>query len=402
MVRFRYQARNLDGELISGEVAAENVQNAITLLEGKGWIIQSIGLAAPELTAPSFESTNSVDVSPCRQRIEQEVLQMHIGRVLKSGKVIVPALRAFIEELPLGRRRRQINSVCQILEQEDATEASRAVASLPDYWIPLLGAVASANDPARVIREFLDESQRSERLRRQWRVALAYPLIISCVSALVMTFFSFLVIPVFRDIFYDFDVHLPAVTTAVLALADSITSGRVVVWLAVLAAIVVLALKARHWLPKPLRAWFGDRFPWPFGRSAAMARFSRFMADLIEAGLSIPDSLRVAGFTTYGRLRRAAWRLADAIESKADRSLPKSCQHMTATMLYALQSDLATTSCIRLLRGISSNYADRAQSRLSWTCGIIEPIIICLIGIFVGGIVVALFLPLVNLVSSLT
>ena len=54
----------------------------------------------------------------------------------------------------------------------------------------------------------------------------------------------------------------------------------------------------------------------PFGRRTAVARFARFMADLLEAGVSVPDALRIAGFTVnQSRMQRAAWRLANDIES---------------------------------------------------------------------------------------
>ena len=71
--------------------------------------------------------------------------------------------------------------------------------SLPGYWIPLLGAATASRDPGRILREFLRESQQAEDLRRQWRLTLAYPLLLLILAAVVIVAFSFLVIPIFRD-----------------------------------------------------------------------------------------------------------------------------------------------------------------------------------------------------------
>jgi type IV pilus assembly protein PilC len=402
MAQFRYQALDVEGRSLSGEIAADNVQQAISILEAKNLTIQSIGLQSLEpAESPILHTDLQSETDASLDSVDQVILQPQVNRVLEKGKALIPALWAIREETPPGRHRRQIDAVCQVLEQGDANVAIQAIRSSPDYWIPLLGAALSCDDSGRVLGEFLDESQLAEQLSRQWRRALIYPLIVMCLIGFVLTVFSLLIVPVFRGIFYDFEVKIPSLTMLVLTVAESIQNGSVLIFLVLFAVVIAIALNARRWMPESLRNWLGDYLPWPFGRSTSLARFTRFTADLLEAGMSIPDSLQIAGTLINGRVGRAAQRLANAVKSGGKQWLAPR-KPMTTTILYALQSEIPTKSRVDLLREISLIYADRARSQLSWTRAIVEPVSIALIGVLVGGVVIALFLPLVVLVESLT
>jgi type II secretory pathway component PulF len=147
--------------------------------------------------------------------------------------------------------------------------------------------------------------------------------------------------------------------------------------------------------------WFGDHVGVRFGRATAIARFAQFTADLLEADLTPPNAVRLAGIAAGSPpLRRAAWRAARDLESGGDVARPANRNLLTATVLHALAGP-QHASRIRLLREICAAYAERARVRLSWTHGIIEPLAILAIGLIVGLTVLALFLPLVSLIQGL-
>ena len=400
MTNFRYQALNAEQQLVTGELQADTVQQAVADLEARGLTVQSIGTASSVSAVPAADA-DSGDVTPSRD-VEQAVLQSHMGMVLERGRVITPALRAYAEEMPGGRRRRELIAVCDVLDLGDTADATKALTALPECWIPLLSAATLSRDPGRVLDEFLDESQRADDLRRQWWQTLSYPFLVGGLAFAVLAALSLFVIPIFRLMFEDFELELPALTKWMLTLSSWIASGWMVVTVLQVVVLGAILFGVRHFLPESARVWLRERFRLPWGRRTAIARFARFTADLLEAGLDIPDALRIAGFTTTRlRLRRAAWRLANELESgrggrEADR------RPLTSTVLYALQCEMPLASRIRLLKEISCCHAERVRLRLSWTRGIIEPVTILVIGIVVGGIVVALYLPLVKLVEGLT
>ena len=74
---------------------------------------------------------------------------------------------------------------------------------------------------------------------------------------------------------------------------------------------------------------------------------------------------------------------------------------LTSTVHYALAADMPTSARVHLLKEVSSCYADRTRNRLSWTRGIIEPIAISAVGLVVGFVVLALYVPLIDLINNL-
>ncbi len=400
MPNFRYKALNFDQQPVAGELQAETVQDAIAQLESRGLVLQSIGLAQPEPALGAIETPVAVPNS-ARTAVDQIVLRTHLDRVLKEGKAIVPALIAYSEEMPTGYRRRELQALIRVLEQGDAGEAEKVFAQLPEYWIPLLSAATASRDPGRVLEEFLKESQRAEELRRQWWLTISYPILIVGIAGTVLALLSVVVVPMFRSIFLEFAIELPAFTMLNLAVAGWIARAWPYLLIGFILLFGGLVFTSIRW---PLRSTgFARRLPTLFRRATAIARLSQFVADLLEAGLSVPESLRVAGFLTKGkRLRQAVWRLADQLQLNVSAAQHIGAPRGTATVFYALRSDMTMSSRVQLLREISQAHADRARLGLSWTRGFIEPLAILVVGFVVGGLVVALFLPLIKLVDGLS
>jgi type II secretory pathway component PulF len=408
MPLFYYEALDANGQLVGGDLEANDVQQAVGELHARGLSVQSIRMAthsSVEPTTPDTRSSNRARASAQRggEGVELAVLRSHMATILERGRAIAPALRAYAEEMPAGWQRRQLLAVCRILERGDPAEAAAALAELPECWIPLLSAATTSPDPGRVLREFLIESRRADELRQKWWLTLAYPLILTGLALAVMTALSIFVIPEFRTIFSDFGMQLPALTEFILNMASTLRTWGVL-FLGVLGALfVLLLLNANRLLPAAAFSWLGEWFRPPFTRRTAVARFARFTADLLEAGVSLPDSLRIAGFTVnQSRMQRAAWQLANDLELTGGVSQRADRRSVTSTVAFALAPDTPPASRIRLLREISDCHAERVRRGLSWTTGIIEPLAICAVGFVVGLTVVALFLPLVTLVEGLS
>ncbi|HMC11201.1 MAG TPA: type II secretion system F family protein, partial [Pirellulaceae bacterium] len=282
MPHFRYQALNAQEQIIASELEAPSVSQAIAQLEADGLTVQSIGYATPDARSTEIPPR---DVSPVAPGVEQAALERHLERVIERGRVLAPALYAYAAEMPSGRSRRQLGAVLRILDSGNAAAAATDLQKLPTYWIPLLSAAASSQDPGRILQEFLKESQRAEEFRRQWRQMLAYPLFVLGGAIAVMIFLSIVAIPSFRDIFSGFGLRLPGLTQFVLTLAAWIASGQILIPIVLLAAIAMLLVWATRLLPLAVRERLGDRFGTPLGRSTAIAQFSQFLADLLEAEL---------------------------------------------------------------------------------------------------------------------
>ena len=262
--------------------------------------------------------------------------------------------------------------------------------------------MSSSEDPARALKEFFAELQRSDELRVQWRRALTYPFICILITLAVLTLMSYIVVPSFRSMFFDFNIELPTITIVVLNVAAFLISPAALVLLWILAILAILIFTSRYWISATRRRAILNAIPTLFVSSATVARFTSFTADLIEAGVKHAAAIRIASYASSGnQSRRIAWQWANDLETHTPIPPSQIRRPITSTMAYAVQSDLPLKSQVRLLEKSRPVYAEHSRFCLSWTSGVVEPILMCMIGVVVGGVVLSLFWPLVKLVSPL-
>jgi type II secretory pathway component PulF len=395
MPHFNYQAVNAAGDPVTGRVEASNVQQAIADLHASGLEVHSIGVVSPTVDASGVPLPSSAH--------NEFDLTSHLQRVLGQAQAIVPALAAYAQELPFGRQRRELRRVCRVLERNDAAAATAALAELPEYWMPLLSAAASSNDPARVLNRFLDESHAALELHSQWRKSLTYPVVIAALSLGVLVALSAFVIPGFKDVFSDFDLRLPEVTILTLIVAGALTSGPVIVAVLLALALALLFALMPSLFPRTYGAKLADWWSGLWGGRPRVADFARFTADLLDAGLKLPEAVKIAGASTRRtRLESAAADLARDIETGHPYGPARYSAPLSSTVAFALGTQTSPESRSRLLKEISACHADRLRNRLSWSHGLLGPTAICIVGFLVGFVVLSLFLPLVDLINNLT
>jgi type II secretory pathway component PulF len=398
MPTFYYQARNNDNQPERGAIEASDLQDAIAQVVGRGWSLESIGTVAPASYAPepiepvSSESATNADVM-------RRVFRSHLENILHRARPIVPALKAFSDEPAAKRLRGELNRLISVIERGDSAQAEKEFVMLPDYWIPLISSAMTSDDPGRILQEYLKESQRSDEVRRQWQLTLAYPIVVGCLALIVMVFLSVFVVPIFRAIFSDFGLTLPGITLINLEITSWISHWWGYLTVAAVLLIGFAVILSFRSVGRVAHGIFGRLL---IGRNAAVARLSQLTADLLDAGISTPDALQVAGFLTPRKnYRQALWRLADEQKSNAGVAT-FSVPRRLATITFALRADLPSQSRVRLLREINEANLERSRRRLSWTRGLIEPVSIILIGLMVGVVVISLFLPLLRLINGLS
>jgi type II secretory pathway component PulF len=398
MSDFQFQAVDPQGQRVSGRLQASSVADALSQLEARGLVVQSIGYASPASTA----AQSFAEVEP-EHGAERAALRSYLDRVMERGQAMVAPLQAFAEEIPAGRSRRQLLRAIGILQRGDAAAAAADLKRLPEFWIPLLSAATASSDPGQILSQFLDEAQAAAELRRQWWRSLAYPLVVVLLCLAVLALLSIAVVPIFREMFTEFDLPLPAPTILVLTVSDWFASGWILLPVVAVVGALLLLGPFSGALPAGFRRLLDNLFGALLGRRVAVARLARFSADLMEAGLDTPFALRIAGHCTHSpRLQSAAWRLARDVERNEGLPLLGHSNPLTQTVVYALRFPMPDRARIRLLREVGLTYAQRASKLLSWTQGMFEPLAICVLGILVGFTVLALVLPLVRLIQGLS
>ncbi len=323
---------------------------------------------------------------------EQQALRRLIGRVLEIGNPLVPALSAYAQELPSGKRRLRLERLANQLEQGQD--------QIDDEWIPILIAGASSGDPSQFPSGIIDELQREGDLRGRFASALAYPLVMAAASLAILLFITVWIIPIFREMFLDFELQLPALTTLAINTSQTILNFGWVILIAVSLLGAILLFNSRF------RDWIIQRMPVVGStiRLSNRATFTRYLADLMAAEVPAADALRISGRNTGEiELRREANQLATQLDSSnthlpgsppVDWSLPR-------TVVHALQLEANPEATAQILRELSWMYDQQTRNRLAWISKFIEPAFVVLLGTAVGFYVVALFMPLISLIQGL-
>ena len=306
-----------------------------------------------------------------------------LGRALEVGGGIIPALRALGAELS-PRRRAAWDELCETLVAGDASRANRALERDPDTWIPLLTAAApgattgdGASEAAFLARAV--DVVVTEEMNSRWWLPLVYPFFVTLLAVAVTSFLALLVVPEFEKILSDFGMRLPLITQALLGFSHFLRKG----WGGLLAAAAVataLWLTAGRWWPSWLRL--------PGGRFAQSGRFARFAADLLGAEVPQPVALAVAARAVDPQHRMTA----------AD----EPPRWLSATVRHALDGKMPAATRIRLLDRIATCHALRLAASRSWISWFLGPVAVFVTGLLVFFMVLALFAPLLSLITDLS
>ena len=232
----------------------------------------------------------------------------------------------------------------------------------------------------------------------------AYPMSILVVAMAVLVFLSFVVVPTFSSIFDDFMLELSDLTMLVVWFSDQVLShlGRLLlITVACLAAIYVV-LRLLSVLRFPGRV-FDVLTNGSSRQVTVMATFLRRLAESLNTGLPLPTALRLAGHSS-GKpwLLRKAVALAHGLETDwAENERPPWATGLPPSVVYALRAGAEGGPNVRLLQEIAEIYAERVRNRFDWSTGLLPRLLILVVGFVVAMVVLALFLPLLELINGL-
>ncbi len=381
-----YQAIASDGERASGEITAARVSDAIAQLEAQGFEVESIRAFATQ----------------SKQNQESEAFYERIDQALAHRSELIPALKAIAEELPEPHASRELRQLVHELESNPTAEEFVARPSTAS-WLPVIVRGAASQSTAVRYSQLLDDAGREYENRKSLRNLLAYPLFLAVFGGVVLLFLLLLVVPIFDKMFSEFGLSLPAPTAFLFWLYRQLTQQLPRTVFALLAALLVILFVVRVWLHFALSTSLLGMFT--AGNSAnvtAMSRFTGTLAEMLSIDAPLPEALRIAGRTCKHRhFRSKAEQLADHLQFEGLPIQQSPVVHnFPSLMIHALSFEPQKPN-VPLLRELSRIYSERARTRVSWTTSLIGPVSLIAIGFLVGFVIIALFMPLVSMVTSL-
>ena len=402
MPTYRYQAQDSGGRPQSGEVAADSREQAIAHLAIAG--LRSVRLSeAPDEAVFDAAIVDADDQTPLSVA-ETVDLGALLATLAESRLPLDAGLKAASLELGRGPLARALSAISNQLHR--GLPLDEALASQgPRFPSHLRGLVLAGLHSGRlgaVLEEFVSLERRAALVRRQVGLALAYPLLLISLLLAVFAFFGVAVVPGIAQIFDDFDMDLPTSSVILISMSDSGTYvlagcllSSAAVWLFVWLSTDVPELRSML-KSVPL---LGSIARW-----AALARFCRLLALLIENRLTMPECLRLAGVGArdaelLGACRRAADNTAGGQSLRA--SLGAVAAFTKSQGPNAEWGEQAT-ALPEALRTAAEMFEGRVETQLTLLRMLAPPLTFLLVLWGLLFLVSGALLPMVSLIEKLT
>ncbi len=397
MATFQYTSVDAQGKTVSGQIQAENRDEAIEKLTAMG--LQRADLVAVPPPAPP-ERAERLSAG------ESVELGAQLSQVAKAGLPMGPGLRALAEEVPQRRLARALRLMANRLDQGMTVEAAMAAEErrLPRRLIGLVRAATRSGHLASVLEAVIAMERKRQELRHRIWMSLAYPAVLVILALLVCLLFSVAIIPQFASIYADFGMSLPTLTRVVLwTYSPPMGTALVVVLVAVVALFLFLAI-ARPNTAIGQAVLYATPVLGPLWRYHGLAEFSRVLRLLIQMQVPLPEALRAAGEAVDEyRLRCAARRVAQRVETGVplaeaiggDPSLPARLKPLIA---WGERSGTLADS----FDAAAEMFEGEVGVRSTLLDAVVLPVLLILLGLYVSLFVIAIFLPLISLISKLS
>ncbi len=322
---------------------------------------------------------------------------------------LAPAIEAMASELPAGSRRRQMRQLAQAI-REESSRSLRGVTTNSstrriDAWVPVFSRSLATPSAARRLSDWMGQVSREIQIRGRLRRVLLYPAAVFGLALIVFFGLGQMIVSPFIQMFEEFGLTLPAPTEFlffwVKQWQDHTVRFIVYIVMTAVIAYVVGSLWLRHALSTRLVGFFSGGNT---ANVAAMASFAGLLADLLASEVSLAESLELAGLGCgHAHFRNSALRLAQFHRRGQYRLSQSPDAHaFPQNLIEAIDPADGTPPRTSLVRELAAMYGERAIERTEWSTGFVGVIAVFAVGIVIAFMVIALFMPLVSLVSGLS
>jgi type IV pilus assembly protein PilC len=396
-----FRGRNVrTNENISGERFSNNPQALAAVLRRE----QIAPVSIKEKASAGFNITFGSGVS----QGEVAVFTRQFSVMLDAGLPLVQCLQAISEQHPNLRFKQVLEQVR--LDLESGSSLSDALARHPKVFDNLYTNMVAAGEAGGILDTILQRLaifiEKIVKLKRALRSAMIYPAIILSVAVIVVMIILWKVIPVFRTLFEGFNVELPLLTRAVIALSDLVAGYIVFIAAGFVAGVIGLRLYYRTEKGRRVVDAVLLRIPvlGPILRKIAVARFTRTLSTLLTSGVAILEALEITAKTAGNAiLEDVLMSLRRHIEEgktmvdpmKASKFFPSMVTQMVAVGESAGELDT-------MLIKVADYYEEEVDEVVQNMLVILEPVLLVFMGLIVGCIVIAMYLPLFKLIRVLS
>jgi type IV pilus assembly protein PilC len=398
MTTFSYQARDASGKIVSGIQDALNEDNAVTSLMSRGLMVLSLQQKAA--VSRSRKKTWTV------KETDLVLFTRQLSTMIEAGISLVQAMTALYDQCDPKRQRNLRHIISDVTTRVQGGETfNESIAKHPRVFDRLFVSMVKAGEHGGLLAEILDRLagflEASARLRKKVKSAMTYPVIVICIAFAITIFLLVKVVPIFGEIFKDFGAKLPAPTQFLIDVSDFMRSE----WYFLILGFGGVFFGIRTFLRSARGKQLADRWKLklpifgPLIHKICMSRFSRTFAQLIRSGVPILEVLDIVGGASGNHVVETSIKgVSEDVEKGDNLSVALSKKKIFPPMMLRMVSAGEATGKIdTMLEKMADFWDEEIEAMLDALTSLIEPLLIVFLGVIVGGIVIAMFLPIFKL-----
>jgi len=401
---YSYRVRDRQGKIISGKLEAENEASVSQRLREMGYFIIGVEEEKASLTKKELHI-----FKPKVKQKDITVFTRQFATMINAGLPLVKCLNILAEQTESPALTEIITDVQH--EVEMGRSLSEALAKHPDTFKELYSSMVKAGEIGGVLDDVLlrvaNTLESEDEIRRRIKSAMTYPIAMLGISVLLLVVMLIFVVPTFERMFSDMGANLPFLTKIIITVSHFLVSWKgAILVIALIVGIVFL----RRWLKTPngrrkldalkLRLpVFGSLF-----HKMSLSRFSRTLGTLVASGVPILQALEITSNTVGNVL------VADAVDSvragvKEGDSIARPLGQSPlfppmVTQMLAIGEE--TGALDTMLNKVSDFYDSEIAATVEALTSLLEPLMIVGLGVVVGTIVIALYMPIFSLITQFT
>jgi type IV pilus assembly protein PilC len=396
MAVFVYQGRTASGNQ-NGEIEAPDRSSAVGELRRRAILVTKIA----EKTAPkmSFKFGGKVKDK------EMAIFTRQFSTMIDAGLPLVQCLNILAEQSESKTLRSVTGQVARHVEAGStlADALRRHPRTFDDLFTNLVEVGEAGGILDVVLQRLAAYIEKAAALKRKVKAAMVYPCAIIGVALLVVIFMLTFVIPTFAQMFKDLGADLPLPTKIVMLLSDFVRSYILLLIAGMIGAVMALRSYYRTEGGRATIDALMLKLP-VFGtlvRKVAVARFTRTLGTLVQSGVPILDGLRITARTAGNKVvEKAVLQCRAAVTEGKTLADPLRTSGVFPPMVTQMISVGEQTGALdAMLSKIADFYDDEVDTAVSTLTSLLEPIMIVFLGVVVGGLVVAMYLPIFKLVT---
>jgi type IV pilus assembly protein PilC len=397
---FEYKGRTLAGASVAGELQAKDRKDLERMLRSRRILVSQVNKKAAEIKL-SFGSKKIAKVDISR-------FTRQFSTMIGAGLPMVQCLEILAAQSERAEMKRVVNEVRESVSS--GTTLSEALSKHRKVFDELYTNMVEAGEIGGALDTILvrlaNYREKADALVRKVKGAMVYPTVVVIVAVGVTAAMLTFIVPVFAKMFEGLGAELPAPTKVVLGLSHFLQSN---IWY-IIGGIGGSALGIRYYLKTETGKLNFDKFMLKtpmFGnliRKSAVARFTRTLGTLLQSGVSILDALDITAKTAGNKviqiaIRKSVVAIAEGDTITAPLKESGVFPPMVTQMIHVGEK---TGGLDDMLAKIADFYDEEVDAAVSALTSIIEPVIIVLMGIVIGGILIAMYMPMFDIIGKIS